>query len=175
MAAATPPTDERLLLHLVKNHQEFKQTLSDLSLTSDIPVLEAMVLEVAKAWFNLALEHLGDAKEALKSGRERSIYSRSYYAAYNGSKCIRFLVNGWVSRKGDDHQKAPDLPTDFPTVAGWSARISELYEHRLRADYDNWSSTKAEHTLTPADCVAFAEAFLKECQAYATSKFGVTL
>src|SRR5258708_28070083 len=102
MPATTPPTDERLMLHLVKNHQEFKRILSDLSLTADIPALVAKVLEVAKAWFGLALEHLADAKEALKSGRDRSVYSRSYYAAYNGSKCVRYLVNGWVSLKGDD-------------------------------------------------------------------------
>src|SRR5439155_2989715 len=160
------PTDERRLLKLVRNHAEFKSILTDLSLSAVVPDLESRVASVAKAWFNLAREHLADAKAAETAGRTRTVYSRAYYAAYNASKAVRYLVNGQVSLKGDDHQAAPDLPDDFPRVAHWSARVSDLYQHRLRADYDNWANTLSENSLSLADCLLLAEEFMTDCVNY---------
>jgi hypothetical protein len=177
MAGTVPslPTDERRVLKLLRNHAEFKRTLADLSLTAVLPDLENHVLSVGRAWLNLAREHLEDAKAAETSGRPRAVYSRAYYAAYNASKAVRYLVNGHVSLKGDDHQEAPNLPDDFPRVVHWSARVSELYQHRLRADYDNWANTLTEHSLPPADCLVLAEQFLSDSVSYLSAKFGVTL
>ncbi len=172
--AAIPP-DERRVLKLLQNHAEFKRKLTELSLTSDIAALETQILSVAKAWFNLARAHFEDAKASQAAGRIRAAYSRAYYAAYNASKAVRYLVNGQVSLKGDDHQEAPNLPDDFPNVAHWSARISELYQHRLRADYDHWANTQNEQTIPPADCIQFAEEFMTDCTVYVQSKFGVIL
>src|SRR5690606_23567879 len=96
---------------------------------------------VGAAWFHLGDAHLAEAKSLLrlKSTPHRAIYSRSYYAAYNASKSIRYLTMGFVSLKGDDHGKAAELPVDFPEKEKWAKAISTLYENRLRADYDNWT------------------------------------
>jgi hypothetical protein len=80
-----------------------------------------------------------------------------------------------VSLKGDDHQAATDLPDDFPDVDQWSKLVAALYEHRLRADYDNWSNTVGENTLAPNDCISQAQQFMAECRKYLLGKFGVTL
>lgn len=167
--------DERRLLKRVRNHAEFRSTLTELTLVNDLLVFDQQVVNVTRCWFNLGYEHLDDAKSANRAKRIRSVYSRAYYSVYNASKAVRYHVNGVVSLKGDDHQKASDLPADFPNVASWTARIPEMYEHRLRADYDNWSLTPTAHTLKPSDCIAFAEQFLQECQQYIQAKFGVLL
>jgi hypothetical protein len=80
-----------------------------------------------------------------------------------------------VSLRGDDHQAAPELPDDFPGVDKWSKLVAALYEHRLRADYDNWSNTASENTLPANDCISQAQQFLAECRQYLLDKFGVTL
>ncbi len=167
--------DERQLLRRIRNHAEFRSTLADLTLVNDLPAYDQQVLNITQCWFRLGHEHLEDATIANRENRIRSVYSRAYYAVYNASKAVRYHVNGVVSFKGDDHQKAGDLPSDFPNAANWTARISEMYEHRLRADYDNWSLTPSEHTLNPSDCVTLAGQFLQECRQYLQAKFGVLL
>jgi len=82
-------------------------------------------------------------------------------------------VEGAVSLKGDDHQRASDLPDDFPDVAKWASAITDLYEHRLRADYDNWTSTRAELSLTPAATVVLAEEFIAKALSYLEGKYGI--
>lgn len=77
--------------------------------------------------------------------------------------------------KGDDHKQAPDLPGDFEDVTNWANVITNLYEHRLKADYDNWGSTKSEMSLTPAESVAFAEQFVRNAGTYLEGKFGIKL
>ena len=52
---------------------------------------------------------MNDAKAAIGLNCNRVTYSRSYYAAYNASKSIRYIVNGSVSLAGDDHKKAPEI------------------------------------------------------------------
>ena len=168
-----PPIDERDFLKLVRNHGEFCRGLRTLDLIAASSDLADHAHHVGLCWLRLAFEHLDDAKTALASGRDRSSYSRSYYAAYNASKTIRYVVEGTVSLKGDDHLKAPDLPNDFPDVEKWSSVISDLYEHRLKADYDNWALTRMEMLLTPAETVAFAEEFIVNARIYLERKFGI--
>ena len=167
------PTDERRLLKLVRNHAELRRTLFDLSLTTDLDVLERQVNDVSRRWFELSLAHLADAKAADAAGCARAAFSRAYYAAYSASKAVRYRVTGTVSLKGDDHEKAASgLPDDFPNVAGWAGTITTLYEHRLRADYDNWRETAAEQTLTTATCIAHADQIIVDCRTYINEKFG---
>jgi len=86
------------------------------------------------------------------------------------------MVRGAVSLKADDHTSAStDLPDDFPDQAQWSSRIVLLYEHRLRADYDNWSDTARKHSLSPGDAVQLAEEFVGEVRSYLNAKFGMSL
>jgi hypothetical protein len=118
---------------------------------------------------------MNDAKAAVSSNCDRAAYSRSYYAIYNASKSVRYIVTGSVSLTGDDHKKAPDLPDDFPEVEKWAAEIIRLREHRLRADYDNWEVTGSEHSLLATDVVGLAEQFLSEAKQYLETKFGIEL
>ena len=169
------PSDERRFLKAIRNHAEFRNNLTKLSMTNDLAVFDESVASVSRCWLRLGKEHLADARAAETSGRERAVYSKTYYAAYSASKAIRYHVNGLVSLRGDDHQKAPDLPDDFPDAAKWASLITSLYEHRLRADYDNWTDTAAEHSLVPKDCIRHADEFIAQCQQYIIHKFGVTL
>lgn len=174
--AAQLPSDERLLLRLVRNHAETKETLKKLGLNSDLALFEQKVGDVARSWFRLAREQLLDAELGKQNGRIRLTYSRAYYAMYNASKAIRYLVIGTVSLRGDDHGKAStDLPDDFPDVAMWSARVTSLYEHRLRADYDNYADTASEHSITIEDSYKTAAEFIAVCETYIKNKLGVIL
>lgn len=119
---------------------------------------------------------MAESKLALAAKCGRATLSRAYYAAYSASKSVRYFAQGFVSLKGDDHGMASqDLPGNFPNVAHWAQRISILYENRIRADYDNWSTTQSDFTLTPIQAVAEAEAFVTEARAYLISTHGVKL
>ncbi len=168
-----PPIDEREFLKIIRNHGELFRGLRTLDFAATSSDLIDQAHHVGLCWLRLASEHLDDAKVALASHRDRSSYSRAYYAVYNASKTIRYVVDGVVSLKGDDHHKASDLPDDFPDVAKWASAITSLYEHRLRADYDNWTSTRTELSLSPADTVVLAEQFIAEALSYLRGKYGL--
>jgi len=166
-------TDERKALELLRNHAEFKATLVSLSMKGDLPILESHVYAVARQWFELARTHYADANAVDARRSPRSVYSRAYYAAYNASKAVRYVVRGFVSLRGDDHKKVADLPTSFPDVDSWVAKLPLLYEHRLRADYDNWSDTAVENVLSPAACLAAAAEFLKAAEQFLLAEYGL--
>jgi len=167
--------DERKALELLRNHAEFKATLVSLTMNRDLTVLEQHVHAVARRWFELARIHYADASAANASANPRAVYSRAYYAAYNASKAVRYVVRGSVSLKGDDHRRVADLPDKFPDVDSWTSQLPLLYEHRLRADYDNWSDTSAENTLTPSDCLAAAAKFLSAAEQFLMAEYGLTV
>jgi len=172
---ATKPgsTDERRALELLKNHAEFKSTLVSLTMNGDLPILESHVYAVARKWFELARIHYVDAAAVDAAVNPRSVYSRAYYAAYSASKAVRYVVRGFVSLRGDDHKKVADLPSNFPNVDSWVSKLPLLYEHRLRADYDNWSDTAAENALGPTDCLAIAADFLKTAEQFLLADYGL--
>lgn len=166
-------TDERRALELLKNHAEFKATLVSLTMNGDLPILESHVYAVARRWFELARMHYADASAVDAGVNPRSVYSRAYYAAYNASKAVRHVVRGFVSLRGDDHKKVADLPGNFPDVNAWVSKLPLLYEHRLRADYDNWSDTAAENVLAPPDCLAISADFLKAAEEFLLATYGL--
>lgn len=172
---ASLPLHELELLKRWVNHGQFARILRELELTSDLVRLTEYVHAVAEAWFLLGRQHLEEAEQAQSIALERAVRSRAYYAVYNISKALRFLVNGAVSLKGDDHRSASDLPSDFPDVGSWQRNITTLYEHRLRADYDNWRDTEASHTLTVDECVGYARDFHDAAVLYLTDKVGLRL
>jgi hypothetical protein len=113
----TPPLPEIEFIQMTGNHASFRGKLNALGQAGASDQLKRYAHCIALCWFRLALEHLEDARCSLAAGRGRATFSRSYYAAYNASKAIRYLVDGAVSLKGDDHQKASSgLPDDFPNV-----------------------------------------------------------
>src|ERR1017187_255798 len=168
-------TDERRALELLKNHAEFKATLVSLTMNGDLPILESHVHAVARRWFELARMHYVDASAVDARKNPRSVYSRAYYAIYNASKAVRYVVRGFVSLRGDDHKKVADLPGNSPDVDSWVSKLPLLYEHRLRADYDNWSGTAAENVLAPADCLAIAADFIKAAEQFLLEDYGLKI
>src|SRR5207245_7544722 len=96
-----------------------------------------------------------------------------YYAAYNASKSVRYLVAGMVSLAGDDHKEASNLPVDFPDVEKRGDSIVKLRENSLRADYDNWTSTKSEFSITSTETIQLGEGFVAEAKVYLETKFGL--
>ncbi len=166
-----PPVHELEFMKLSRSHGELSAKLTTIGIPS--PDLLEYAKHICECWFKLAEIHLNDAKAALAANCQRAVISRSYYAAYNASKAARYLVRGTVSLTGNDHASAStDLPDDLPNVAQWAQDITLLYEHRLRADYDNWSDTAASSTLTPGDAIAKATAFIDEVRGYVNAKFG---
>lgn len=168
-------TDERRALELLKNHAEFKATLVSLTMNGDLPILESQVHAVARKWFELARLHYLDASAVDASVNPRSVYSRTYYSAYNASKAVRYVVEGFVSLRGDDHKKVADLPGNFPEVDSWAEKLPLLLQHRLRADYDNWSGTASENVLAPADCLTIAANFLKVAEQFLLKEYGLKI
>ena len=146
-----------------------------LKMIEDLPILESHVYAVAHRWFDLARAHYADASSVDPSVNPRCVYSRSYYAAYNASKAVRYIVRGLVSLKGDDHKRVAELPDSFPDVDAWAVRLQLLYEHRLRADYDNWSDSVLENQLSPAECLAAAREFLTVSEEFLFSKYGLRI
>ncbi len=167
--------DERKTLDLIKNHAEFKGTLVSLGMDFTVPVLEGHVRAVALRGFELARMHYVDGKALNSANNPRAVYSRAYYAAYNASKAVRYIVRGFVSLRGDDHKKVADLPSSFPDVDSWASKLPLLYEHRLRADYDNWSNTGAENVWQPSECLAVAGEFLETAENFLRSDYGLVL
>jgi uncharacterized protein (UPF0332 family) len=168
-----PPLTEIDFLAMMGNHGQFREKLRSLGQSSAAAVIEKHSVYVGLCWFRLALEHLEDAGHAIGAGRTRSAFSRSYYAAYNASKSVRYIVDGAVSLKADDHHKASSgLPDDFPDVDRWSEEVTKLYEHRLRADYDNWASTATDQSLSADHAFKLAKEFVDRCRAYLSQRLG---
>lgn len=158
-------------IQITRNHAEFAEKLRKLGLVNAANLVNANARYVGLRWMALGREHLDAAQCELRFGSERSAFSRAYYAAYNASKCVRYIVTGSVSLKGDDHGEASELPDDFPDVDQWSETITRLYEHRLRADYDNWRSTASEMTLRAQDAVDLACRFVEATNDYLIERF----
>jgi hypothetical protein len=102
--AKPPIIDEREFLKLTRNHGEFCQKLRLLGLPAASTDLVENAYHVGLSWLRLADEHMKDGKVAANAGGDRASYSRSYYAAYNASKSVRYIVTGAVSLTGDDHR-----------------------------------------------------------------------
>lgn len=167
-----PPIHERDFLRQTANHRDLQRKLQTLGIQA--PELQRHVQYVGIAWFRLAQQHLREAKAAQVTRSRRAALSRAYYAAYNASKSVRYIAQGSVSLKGDDHGKASsELPGDFPDSPKWAERITMLYENRLRADYDNWSTTRLEFSLTPAKAISYAEEFVRLARIYLRTQHGL--
>jgi len=169
-----PPISEVEFLHAVQNHREFRNKLAKLGLVVADAKIKEYAHFVGLRWFKLAAAHLREAKRSLKNRSNRTTYSRAYYAAYNASKAVRYVSTGFVSLKADDHQRASELPGDFPDPVNWGLKITKLYEQRLRADYDNWGGKHGQFRIKAKDCVVSAATFLRVCKAYLRDKHGLT-
>ena len=171
MSSPQPPKE----LHFLKisgNHQEFANKLRQLQIP-DKHVKFGLARKIAAQWFRLAEEHLEDAQRAHRSKNRRTAYSRAYYAAYNASKAVRYMVKGVVSLHGDDHAKAPELPEHFVDVARWSKTITDLYADRLRADTTT-GTIQTDFARPTKEAVALAKQFLNVARTFLTTECGVS-
>ena len=160
-------------MRAIPNHMEFRAKLSKLGLVAAEAAIKDYAHYVGLRWLKLAETHLREAKRALEGRSSRATYSRVYYAAYNASKAVRYIASGYVSLKADDHQKASELPGDFPNRTKWGPSITKLYEQRLRADYDNWGGKSSHFTMKRTLAVNVASDFLKSCRAYLKDRHGL--
>ena len=167
-----PPVHELKFLGMSANFIDLSGKLEVLDCPS--PEIGRYAEYVCRAWLRLGDAHLREAKKLLTIECRRAAFSRAYYAAYNASKGMRYISSGSVSLRGDDHGKASsDLPDDFPDVANWSRRLTTLNKNRLRADYDNWSTTRYELKMKPSEAVEEASKFVRETKLYLRSKHGM--
>lgn len=169
---SAPDVPEIEFLEITENHAKFCARLRDLGHQETAAIIRKNAVYVGYSWLKLAQEHLQDATAALATEKHRMVYSRSYYAAYNASKAVRYLAYGTVSRLGDDHKQASDLPDDFPHIDKWAEAIMKLREHRLLSDYDNWRDTAARFTLTLQEAVDLAREFIDDAESYLKRKVG---
>ncbi len=171
--AKPPPVPELDFINITGNHGQFREKLRQLGQFEAADNIRKNALHVGLRWMQLSHNHLEDASFSLQSRRDRSTFSRSYYAVYNASKAVRYIVSGSVSLKGDDHHKASDLPDDFPQVSRWAELVPKIYEHRLHADYDNWTATSSELTISPQQAYDLAKEFVDHSTSYLHAKFGI--
>jgi len=158
-----------------KNHAEVKRILEKHQLIDKPSDFDSLMHAVARCWMKLAVLHLKEAKEFSSLRFRRSFHSRGYYAVYNASKSIRYLVSGQVSEKGDDHQKVSDLPDDFPDVSVWGSFLRHMYKSRLVADYDGWPNSSRMLNAHMKTALQSCNNFIKVSKEYARNKFGVQL
>lgn len=158
--------EELEFLRRVRNHKDQAALSTELGSADANKKVREKAVTIARKWFSLGQQHLSEGDAAVRANAERAGYSRAYYAAYSASKAIRYLKVGNVSLKGDDHQEVGNLPEDFPDLDQWSKTLTELYESRLRADYDNWDSTAVAFKYSALDCVEHARNFLVEAERY---------
>jgi len=171
-----PPIPELEFLRNIRNHKEFSSKVRQLCSDDAAGALESQAAYVGARWAKLGMIHLKEARAAFNSNLVRSCYSRSYYACYNLSKAVRFLDAGAVSLKGDDHQKAPDLPDAFPDRDKASLLITTLYQCRLMADYDNWTGHKlARYPMTLRDAIEKSVDFAKAVRGVMRINYGVKI
>lgn len=174
--AKPPPIDERRFLELTKNFSKVSRDMHTLGFAQTCADITDFGHHVGLCWLKLATRHLADAKASYKQkGTRRAVFSRAYYAVYNASKAVRYVTTGFVSLHGDDHQKAGDLPDDFPDVENWALDINRLREHRQKADYDGWEATPKEFSLTATKSLELATAFVSEAKQYLDGKYGIKL
>jgi hypothetical protein len=172
MAIKSPSMPERDFIKLTTNHGLYIGKLRQLGFLEAAREVKRNAAYIGMCWLSLATEHLEDARASLQAGRRRSTLSRAYYAAYNASKAVRYVVVGSVSLAGDDHGKASELPDDFPSVGYWSATIVKLFENRLISDYDNWASSSADMSLKPDEAFELAERFVEKAREYFHARIG---
>ena len=134
-------------LRATANHGAYCARLRQLGQHAAAAELEQHANYIGLRWLELAKKHLREASPILARVRPRMVYSRSYYAAYNASKAVRYIVTGAVSLKGDDHQRVSDLPDDFPNADVWSQTLTTLYEQPISLDLTLENPEAAESHL----------------------------
>lgn len=152
----------------IPNHGLVKRVLSSFCGTTSLEFLDEAVRRQARAWFRLGVEHarVARALSGKKTRDWRSVVSRAYYAAYNASRAVRYLVDGQVQMDVTDHKKVGELPRDFPDRGDWTVFLTDLHDARNKSDYDPWPETIRELPRTPGELLSGAATFLRAAAEY---------
>ena len=161
-----PQMPELDFLSSTRNYQELGAKVRRLVGDDAANSIQSQALYVGVRWIMLGGSHLREARIARRAGLVRGCYSKAYYAAYNFSKGVRYLVKGQVSLKGDDHQSAPDFPDEFPDRDDMGKALTDLYACRLQADYDNWGSASRMFAIPTAEALRLAGRVGANARAY---------
>lgn len=149
------------------NHAKVLVVLEHIAGGSDLSWYDKRVCEVAQHWFRLASQHLRVARRLISRPRDwRAVVSRSYYAGYNASRSVRYVVNGSVRFGADDHQAVGDLPQDFPQRASWSTFLVDLRKDRNIADYEPWVGMRSTLSQAPTFSLTRVEDFVRQSKLY---------
>lgn len=153
------------------NHAEVLRLLKKMAGKSKFNWYHDNVRETGRSWFLLAAQHLRVAHRLDGQPRNwRAVVSRSYYAAYNVSRTVRYLVNGFVKFDASDHTIVGDLPKDFPQRALWSTFLVDLRKDRNIADYEPWAGVRATLSQEPRITLDKVKQFTKESKEYLRTK-----
>ena len=159
----------------VANHCEMRRILSGIAGQADLQWYDDAALTVALRWYRTAQQHRRSVEETKSIPRLwRSTISRCYYAVYNASKSVRYLVTGRVGLDASDHKQVGDLPGDFPDRDRWSNFAVELRRDRNVADYEGWTAARQSLTYPPAMAVTLTSQFLRVTRQYLRQR-GVSL
>ena len=151
----------------LENHAKVLRVLDHIADGSDLSWYNKRVWEVARQWFLLASQHLRVARRLISQPRDwRAVVSRSYYAGYNASRSVRYVVNGSVKFGADDHQAVGDLPQDFPQRASWSTFLVDLRKDRNIADYEPWIGMRSTLSQAPSSSLSRVEDFVRQSKLY---------
>lgn len=149
------------------NHAKVSRILRSVGNRTDLGWYNDAVHEVVQKWFTLGRYHLRIARTLNSRPREwRTIVSRNYYAAYNFSRGVRYLVNGTVKYDSSDHQAVADLPSDFPNHATWESFLIELRFDRNLADYEPWNGAFRKLFRSPDTSLDMVTELWKEARFY---------
>lgn len=154
------------LLHL-DNHGKVRRVLSTFASRATLARFDDAVANVVKQWYLLARRHLRVARRLVRPPRDwRSAVSRTYYAAYNASRAVRYRVNGRVKPGAEDHKEVGDLPNDFPNRDQWSSFLDDLRYDRNVSDYEPWPAARQRLKGEPADSLIEVERFIRDARGY---------
>jgi len=130
--------------------------------------VEAEIAVHTTAIFALATSHFEFA-ERQRSSEWRQKISRYYYACYNGSKALRFQVDGAFSADVSDHKKVGELPSDFPNRDYYKNKMESMRTDRNSCDYDH-AVMVADLLDTPENIGQFTRDFLDQVKAYCNAR-----
>jgi hypothetical protein len=120
----------------IGNHRKICGVYSTILLPDELAKIEAEVSKQTRLMYELGLVHY-DFTKNLPKKQWRQRVSRLYYAAYNGSKAVRFFHDGNHSTDSKDHSKVGALPDNFPDRAKYENQLQSLREDRNSSDYDH--------------------------------------
>lgn len=134
--------------------------------------LDDLMAQVAADRLNLSKEFLRMAENLRRSRTDytRAAIARYYYSMYHAMRSASFYANG-----GDDHEQHTELsqsgvPKDFPNRAITMNTLKDARLRRNEADYEAYPGPTAHYKIILRGLAPTAVEFVRDVDAYLTSK-----